>query len=492
MSQDINITKAGDFRAFIQTEDNPSASLDFYGCLQIDGLSQDQGETTPIYCPSTTERNRWDIVDEFEAAPALPTWDFTQQADRYSRDAWWTIKETGCRFNAFVTIASCGRPDDPDVWDSAYLLTHNKMTTFTPPATMNPLEGDGNAVAQLTGSNTARDMERILQLLFEEQADTTVVAEVVDGTYYDAIQCGACGEQSDGCRKEYWLTAANSGSPGLSSQIVYSEDNEATWATDDINTLGGLSGSRMTIVRNYVVVVSVASGSHHYKLISNLGTAGGWTEVAGGYATGPRCIYSKSSTQTFVGGQGGYIYLMSNPTQAVTTLTDGSVTTQHVLDIDGDRSTVVGVCESNAILYSQNSGETFTLVTGPEVGQNLTTIWVRDNNMWIVGTGNGNLYYTLNSGTTWTQIVIDSDIAVINDIKFAENGVVGYLAAQTLTAGRVYRTVDVGNSWHRIAPYIAGLPANERINVVAPCHSNRVGAGGRQSVGGDGLIATAQ
>lgn len=489
---DITQTRAGDFRVFIQTEDNPSAALDFYGCMQLDGLSQDLGEVTPTYCPSTTQRNAWEVVDQYKTAPALPTFDFTQRMDRFLRDAIWDIKESGCQFNVFVPIGRCQRPDDPDGWDSGLLIPGCNMTTFTPPATMNPLDGDGQAMADNTGSVTARDMERILQLQFEEQADTEVVAEVVDGMYYDAVQCGECGEQSDGCRKQYWLTAANSGSPGLSSQIVYSEDNEETWATDDINTLGGLSGDRMMIVRNYVVVVSAATASHHYKLVANLATAGGWTEVTGGYATGPRCIYSKSSTQTFIGAASGYIYLMSNPTQAVTTLTDGSVTAQNVNDIDGASSTVVAVCDSNAVMYSNNSGQSFTLVTGPEVGQNLTAIWVRDNNMWIVGTGNGNLYYTLNSGTSWTQINIDADIAVINDIKFTDNNVVGYLAAQTLTAGRVYRTLDVGNSWHQDAPYITGLPTNERMNVVAPCKTNRVGAGGRVSAGGDGVIATAQ
>jgi hypothetical protein len=96
----------------------------------------------------------------------------------------------------------------------------------------------------LTGTLSFQEWDRIRSIKFSERADSTVVAEVLDGFYYDTAQCGECGTPSDGCNAIYLLTAASGGSPGLSSQLVYSLDKGKTWATIDISTLGGLAGNR--------------------------------------------------------------------------------------------------------------------------------------------------------------------------------------------------------------------------------------------------------
>lgn len=482
----------GDVRIFIQDGvGNPGKAYEYYGCMSLGGVNQDQGTPEPIYCPSPTQRNKWEIVGQVQKTPALGTTDFTTRINRTLSDILWGLKERGCTVNLQAVVGACQNPSNFNSWESKILIREAKMSAFNLGA-LNPLEGDANATVDASGSFTFLDFHRIRSINFEEQAASTVVAEVLDGLYNDTVQCGECGTPSDGSEKMYWLTVANSGSPGLSSQIVYTINNGSTWATSDIVSLGGKSGNRMATVGLYLVVVSQADGAHHYKLYSEVDAGtGSWTRNASGYVAGksPRAIHSKSPSETFIAAQGGYVYLMTSPTAAVTTLSDGSVTAQNLNDIHGYENTIVAVGASNAVIVSQNSGATFSLVTGPSVGANLTAVWCMSETVWFVGAA-GALYYTLNGGTTWTQIVFASGVTVINDIKFTDKNV-GYMAVEVGGAGRVYRTTDGGNSWQYQAPHIANLPTNLRINAVAPAGYNKVTVGGIVTAGGDGLLATA-
>lgn len=494
MSNDVNVLQGGNVRVFIQDAGiSPAAPYNYYGCITLDGPSQDLGTPDPVYCPSPTQRNRWDIVDDVPKTPALGTTDFTQRADRYLNDIWWDLKSRGCKFNMQAVIGSCQRPDDFTKWDAKIAFLGSRLNQFGLSA-LNPLTGDDNAPVDLTGTISYRDWDRIQSIKFGERADSTVVAEVLDGFYYDSAQCGECGTPSDGCNYVYLLTAASGGSPGLSSQLVYSLDKGRTWATLDINTLGGLAGNRAAPMGDKIVVVSQATGSHHYSPVTSV-NAGvtAWTKISTGYVStkGPRAIYVKSSNQAFLAAAGGYLYYLISASGQPSVLTDGSLTTQDQNDISGSGQTIVSVGGSNTVLWSDNDGDSFSLVTGPAVGVNLTSVWVFNKTIWLVGTGNGKLYYTLNSGTSWTEIALPNTASVINDIHF-ENDVVGYLAAEVGGVATVYRTTDSGNSWQNSAPHLYALPTAVRVNFVWSCGNNRVLAGGRKTAGGDGMVAIAE
>lgn len=493
MSGDINVLKGGDVRVFIQEDGiTPAAEYVYYGCLMLDSPNQDLGTPDPVYCPSPTQRGKWDIIDDIPKTPALGTADFTAHADRTLSDIWFDLKRRGCKFNMQAVVGACQRPDDFTDWEAKLAFFGARLNNLGLTG-LNPLTGDDNAVVDFTGTISFQDWEPIRAMKFGEVADSTIVAEALDGFYYDVAQCGECGTPSDGCNHLFVLTAASGGSPGLSSQLVYSLNGGDTWATIDINTLAGLAGNRAAPMGDKIVVVSQASGAHHYSPVSSViaGTQN-WTKIDSGYVAtkGPRAIYVKNSNQAFIAAAGGYIYFLSGATVAAVVVTDGSVTTQDLNDIAGHGKVIVAVGGSNAVVYSENDGDTFTLVTGPAVGVNLTAVWVQSNTVWIVGAGNGKLYYTLNSGATWTEIPIGAGVSVINDIHF-ENDVVGYIAVERGGVADVFRTTDSGNSWQNSRPHVSGLPTAVRANFVFSCGNNRVLAGGRKTAGGDGMVAIA-
>lgn len=493
---DLTTAKSGDVRLFVQDGGiSPAEPYDYYGCLSIDGAEQDQGESDPVYCPSSTQRNVWDIIDQIQKAQGLGTTDFTQRMDRYLRDAWWSIKRRKCFFNMQAVISACTAPDDFTQWESKILFKNTRLTSFALPL-MNPLNGDDNAVMDLTGSLEFRDFIEILAMRFGEVGDVTLLEAALDGFYYDVAQCGDCGPVSDGCQKAYVLSAQDTvEEPDVEPAIVHTSDGWSTSSSLDISTLGVLAPSRMAAVGSYLVVISEADESHHYISFDDVDDdVDGWAEVTSGYvaAKGPRALYSKSPNLTFIAGAGGYLYLMTNPTQAVTVLSDGSLTTQILNDIAGSGRTIVAVGNTNAVLVSSNGGRSFSLIIGPAVGVNLTAVDVLSANVWFIGDAAGNLWFTTNGGRTWTETTLPASITAIDRISFVDE-VVGYMTVRAGAVAHVYRTTDGGYSWQNGAPSIADEPTATKFNFVAPCGHNQVMVGGLSGAAGtDGVISVAQ
>lgn len=488
---DPNLAKSGQYRVFVQAGGNsPVYQYSFVGCLSLGGFQQDLGTGDPIYCPSPTVRGKFDIAGTTSPPPSLPTTDFTQHMSRALNDFWWDLRKTGCEFNMQVIGSNCASPDNPDDFDGVLIARGNKLTAFN----MGQFNGlDADAVLDLTGSLQLREFDPFRPITMGESADTATFSEALDGIYADAVQCGDCGEASDGCQKAYVLTSTIAASPALSSQIVHTKDGGSTWSTDDINTLATKAGNALAQVGNRIVVVSNTDLAHHHKLKSTIdaGTASGWTRVSSGYvaAHGPNAIWSHDTGNTYIAADGGYVYKMTNPTSAVTVIADGSATTQNLYDIRGNGNTIVAVGAANAVIVSNNNGATWSLVTGPHVATVLRTVEVITSLIWWVGDDSGNLYYTVDGGTNWTEATPDSTLTKINKIRFV-NEVVGFFIAELSGSNRLYRTKSNGNTWSYERPYISGLPTAENYNFVAPCDYNTVLVGGlKTSPSTDGIIA---
>lgn len=492
MADDPNIAKSGQFRVFVQSlGSSPANAYDYVGCLSLGGLQEDLGTGEPILCPSSEIPGAFDIVDTTAPPPSLPTTDFTQHMNRTLNDFWWDLRKRRCEFNMVIKGSNCARPDDLDDFESKIITRRTKLNAFNTGA-FNGLQED--AAIDLSGSLQMITFDKFVPMTFGEKGDASTFSEALNGIFADKIQCGSCGEQSDGCQKQYVLTTTIAASPALAAQIVHTDDSWATYATDNVTTLGVQTANDLAQVGARIVVVSRADLAHHWKLQATIdaGTASSWTRVATGYvaAHGPNAIWSKSPSQTYIAAQGGYVYFLANPTAAVTVLTDGSVTTQNLNDIRGSGRTIVAVGASNAVIVSYNGGTTWSLVVGPAVGVTLNTVEVINQSIWYIGAANGKSFYTIDSGASWVEMTPDSAITAVTKIRFVDE-IVGYMSVTLSASVRIYRTSDNGHSWHDQSPYVAGVPTGvDHFNFVTPCPNNYnvALAGGLKTPDTDGII----
>lgn len=495
-----NITdamKVGQRAIFFQEGgSSPDSKPRYRGETSLGGWNTPQGDVSPIYLPSPEQASKWDIIDVTQGAEGLPTSDFTARCNQDIYFIWQDIKRRRCPVNVFTKQDSCGRMDDLKSWDFINIRIQARLTDFTD-AAENPLQGDDEAVVDLAGSWTAVKEILVKQIAFEEIADASLLAEALDGFYSGVASCGGkCGERVDDCNEIYVLQAVNTGSPGLSSAILYSLDNKATFNTLDIPTLGGVSAHRIANAGSYLVAISNNQAKHHFIRFSDIAAAdaSGWDTISTNYVGGLYSIWAKSPAEIFIGGAAGYAYKLEDPTQEPVVLTDGTITSVNLSQVGGFGSTVVFAGATGKVLVSFNGGTSLslrpiTLKDGSVIVTDVTALAVLAPKMWLLAAG-GSLYYTLDGGLTYKEKPLGDSISVINSIRFG-NAMVGYLSAEVGGAARVYRTFDSGNSWDFEAPSIADLPSAQRISFVEPCGSNEVMAGGRVSVGGDGMLAIA-
>lgn len=475
---------------------SPVQSLFKFGSNIIESLSKSKGGLNAIYSkdPVTNEAK---IVGTYRSAPELGEMPFRERVLWAAANYMEQVFAGDCKSVFLIKLDPCGRADDLNTWNSVFLVEGLRLNDISIEALQT---FDEAAPVEMTGTFAHIVWSRILPLKFTEEADSTILAEVIDVIYADVQSCGSCGRFSDGCEAIYALTRVNSGSPGLSSQLVYRVTDGGAYTPADIAALGGLSGSAIVAVGRYLMVISETFGGHVYAVKpTKAGVTPSWSPVTSGYQAGgsPRCVYAKSASEVFIGGQGGYIYKCTNITTTVSVAHDGSLTTQNINAIHGAGQVVVAVTDGGRVLFSINNGDSYSLVdTFPNGVVNLRSVWVRNANQWEVGDDDGKYWKTDDQGSTWTQVVLpnQSTLSSILDIKYSpDSPEVGAMALQTTgNTGLVYRTITGGREWYIDTPAIDNLPANERINKVALCGVNAIVAGGLVSGSTDGLLAVAK
>ena len=439
-----------------------------------------QGDDTPVRIPNPDQYDSFIVIDRITGAQGLPTLSLEFRMTRDLSDVL-ALTRMGCPFDVQVHSGACRNPSDfNEGWlDGKIIVLEAAKITNYESNELGALDSDQNAVINETIALSGLDYYEIVSVGAAEVAAAEIVQRIVDVAICDSKTCGECGIASNGCQKVFAVTLSAGGSPGLPAEVIFSEDGGQTFGDTNVTTLAANEDpSAVGCVGTNLVVTSEDSESAHYAPIADilLGVET-WVEVSTGFVSGkgPRNMFSISRTFTWIVGAGGYIYFTDDITAGVEVQTAGSVTVQDLNAIHGwDIFNLVAVGASNAVLVTDNGGQTWTAVVGPAVGVALNTVWMRSPSEWFVGAADGNLYYTRDSGSTWTTKPFPgSGTGSVNDISFSGN-TVGYLAhTTTAPAGRVLRTIDGGHSWYVAPEGNLNMPDNDSIVALATCDEDK-------------------
>lgn len=474
----------------------PANPPDFQGFWKAGAVSWAQGDITPVRKPNPNQYDSFVTIDTIPGEQGLPELTVTSLMEYNTLSDLLALTRKGCSVDLQVHIGVCQNPQNFNGgWDKVLILASARPTNYGT-GDLGALDTGERAVVNEEVPFSGQDYYELGRILLSQKAAALAVREVVDIHVCDSVNCGLCGLASDGCKVVFAVAKSSDASPGLVSELIWTQDGGLNWNDDDITTLTVAEDpTSLTCVGVYVVVVSQESGSLHYALINDIleGSAT-WLEVTTGFVGGgePRKIMSIDPTHTWIVGAGGYVYFASDPTSGVSVQDAGAATTQQLNAIHGiDNENLVAVGNSNAVIFTADGGTNWSSVTGPAVGVNLNAVWMVSANVWWVGTAGGRLYYTINAGSTWVEKSFPGSAAgSVRDIVFSTPSV-GWMAHSTATpAGRILRTIDGGYSWY-VAPeeVTQSIPANDYIGALAACvDPNKIFGGGLGDDAVDGII----
>lgn len=472
----------------------PNHAPSYGELVSVSSATHDQGKVASVYIPDPNRYGAFKLISKVPGEPTLPELTleayYTEILSTFLR-----LVESGCDNDVQVHFGSCTDPRDFDHgWQKMLILEGARADTFSTNG-LGALQPSNRASILETSKFSGLALYEIGQMIFAEKAAAQVYNEVVGIEFCDAASCGTCGILSDGCQIVFAVSQSSGGSPGLLAAVVFSTDGGRTWVNAPVTSLGASNAPNDIIcVGSSLLVLSAAAVAVEWTNIADLiAGVNTWAAMTTGFvaAHGPTRAFSPSSSYTYFVGKGGYIYFSSDPTSSVSVLDPGTLTVQDYNDIAGvDILTFMAVGNSNVVVYSVNGGSTISAVTGPAPGVNLTTCYMHDAQNWMVGTAGGKLYYTYNSGQTWSEKSFPgSGAGVVRDIKFATPSV-GYMSHDVATPkGRILRTTNGGYSWYVLPEGTRSMPNNQRFTALATCvNPNVVMAGGLSAGGTDGII----
>jgi len=460
---------------------SPANGFKYKGRTEVNSaLGLTRGEPTEESIPSDDVSG--DVHSFITQAGSLEndTGTFTQIAHPELNEYWLTAIRNNHKLSFFIPVGNSRIPSNMSEWDSALLVDNSSLTSYKMGDTFNPSENAG-ATMKATGefSYPTADFHRIAKLAIAEVAGTPVVREVLDVAF----------RKVTGGEELFVLVAYNT---GVAPAEVVGRNKYGVWGS--AVSLAALTGNqqaeKMAVVGDQLVITSSAlHGSISIAITSVLASTDASALQTSGYtnAKGPMAVFSRSAGEVVTVGIGGYIQIAEGASVAPVVKDAGSATTQNLLDIHGYGDQLVAVGVSNAVVVSEDFGETWTAKTGPNSGVQINAVFCLDEDVFLVGCADGDLYFTEDFGATWSQITHGTGITDIHDITFAEGSSVGFLVGTQSGAGYIARTLDSGNTWSKTAPYIASLPSNVDLNAVVALSPNHILIGG-EGAASDGFV----
>lgn len=483
----------------IEDRAGPANGPVYQGLGKAMGPSWDGGDVTAVRISSNDQYGDFDLIDTIRGAQGLPELPLQFRYEQDISDMLRLFRKR-CPLDVQVHMGECRDPRDFNGgWHKILVLDGGHITNWSTNE-IGAFEPGEDAAINEDIPLTGLDLYEIVRIIPAELGETEIVQEVIDVALCDARQCGECGLPSDGCQVVFALTLSAGGSPGLPAELIFTEDGGSILGQTNVSTLAAAEDpDAMACVGTNLVIVSTASCSlHHAPIADILDGTEVWVEVSTGFvcaAGAPNDIFSVGTRHTWIVGDGGHIYFSTDVTASVTVQDAGIATVEDLNAIHGiDDLNLVAVGNNNAVVVTTNGGETWTSITGPNVGVVLNTIWMRSELEWLIGDAGGQLWYTRDGGVSWTEKAFPgSGAGVVRDLVFA-TPTVGYLAHDTaVPLGRILRTIDGGFSWYVLPEDPFSFPANDRVNALAACGDdvNVVFGGGLADDAVDGFFVKA-
>ncbi len=463
MSNTNSVVKNSFVRAWIiQNGAAPHHAPEYKGKVRFGDWSQSFGDLTRIEEPDEGRFDSFNIVDTVRGATDFVTFDMEGLLPM-SQSSLLNLARLGCLFDAQAHIGRCQDPRLYDTnWEKLFIFEDARATQISV-SNFGALSSDDRAAATESISVSA---ERVYELVKLNFANVNNVSSniPVGVAVYGQRECTECEESNlVGCETVFVLFN-NASSGTAQAEMVFSDDGFATSGSTIISPFAGVP-TAIEVVGSYVFVISEDLPDIYYAYIPDILQGTETWETIAGPGDNLTAISSSSPNVAWVGDDAGGIHKVTQLAFART----WSVGSAAIVDIHAYSDNVVLAIEESTAYYTINSGQTFT-ETNPVGATNLTCCRIVAENNWLIGDDDGNLWYSTNTGTSWSEQSLAVPMYRINDIHAVTKSVVfmvGMNAANT--AGAAYRSTNGGNSWKVLPDLVGNMPTNTGISRIGLC-----------------------
>jgi len=460
---------AGEGALWIQP-DGLNTKPQYLGCHEMGDISEGVGDIKLFYCPDPSVPNRWNVVGSFQGEPGAVTSSIATDMNKTGD----YLEKQKCPFPLYVLKKTCGKKSNFNGWDRAFVL-NNTYITKRGLSKMTAKEPGNQDRSVMTFDITAELMKRFWQ--FESTRTAFTDTENLVSVYVcgEDSCSGDCGSATYRGANAHVATDVKSGSPGNSAEV---------WSLNNPSQVAGGAGINAQIatapftgkgiatveclimsetVTRLIAVVGSANGFNTVAYSDDAGTT--WTLVAlsttGLYGVGPKCLLVKDFYNIWLCLTAGWIYFSSDGGASWTAQHSATLTFQSLYAMagyDNYRIWCVGGANPAAgnVILRTTDGSNWELITGPatQTTKCARAVGVSGRDTVWVGYDDGKLFYTTNSGLTWTQRTWSlSSTTTTQGIRSMEwyNEFFAVFVYNTSTPlGSVWVTINGGYDWESI------------------------------------------
>ena len=442
---------------FIQPNGPNTAPIPL-GCHDLADITVPQGDIYERFCLKQDGSGELVRVIKQGQLPGRVTTSLTTYVKSLS-DA---LEQLQCAFPLYVQFAYAGRKDLFNNYDRGALLNPCTITNAT---TTSPANRQEVASVEQTFDIDAGQFDQYfrLQTYRRSCAETRAITDI---SFITTANClGACGPTEDG-----GTIGALCASAAVASQsnIYYTLNAGATWnlcaghpfaVNENINCIECFNASRD--ITRLLVARSTTDAANPLEVAYSDNYGATWNTRDVGATVGEYAPYN------------GSLYIYNGAVWLLTSL--GRLYKSYDYGVNWDAGRILAVVPLNVIRFTdpyygllagttgrimatRDGGFAWSIIAPPagDAANEITSVQMLDRTRWWIGFANGHLYYTVDSGVTWTQRLLPipytlSSVDRISGIHFL-NECIGFVAARTRDAlgnvfGTLYRTINGGFSW---------------------------------------------
>jgi len=435
--------------------DGPNTEMIYLGCHGADEITETMGGIDLLRC-FTRDGSGWNVTGQTVTPPDPVT--VTLNARLKSVRSF--LQTLDCAFSLYLLQRDCGYADEFNNYVRGDVLTGARITSKT----KGPI------------ASIEEDAESMLSVDVEAWPPVTEIPNlVIDALTSDALcitaaycavpnpdlRCyGSCGDK---LAKGEQLMIAGIDNGAVRAEIEFSSDSGATLTDTVANPFaaarGALSGTRFPMGRDgwrYLVYKDFFAEQGLVSYCDDLlGTT--WTPanigVVGDQAgsTWGQALFSLHGRFILAAGANGLIHKSTDYGVTWTKVENGVI---HAGDYncvhfsDENYGFAGGAAGVNAI--TADGGETW-LAGGIPVATEINCCWRHDKNRIWVGTTGGELWFTRNNATSWTERTgwVGSGTGAVHGMSWV-NDHYGFMVHSVGGQGTVFRTINGGYDWEAI------------------------------------------